>query len=215
MPEPSTLVVFLGATLLLLVIPGPAVLYIVTRSVTQGRKAGLVSVLGIHLGTLVHIAAAVAGLSALIAASATAFTVVKLAGAGYLIYLGMMAFRSAGKQEHLSGLAPMSTRRIFWQGAVVNILNPKTALFFLAFVPQFIDPTLGSPALQLAVLGGVFILAGLVSDSTYAVVAGAAGTRLLGTASWRRGQSYVAGTIYTGLGVAAAFTGGSDTAPRW
>jgi threonine/homoserine/homoserine lactone efflux protein len=209
-PESSTLVVFLGATLLLLIIPGPAVLYIVTRSVTQGRKAGLVSVLGIHLGTLVHIAAAVAGLSAVIAASATAFAVVKLAGAGYLIYLGIMAFRSAGKPEHLSGLEPMSTRRIFWQGAVVNILNPKTALFFLAFVPQFIDPTLGSPALQLALLGGVFILAGLVSDGTYALVAGAAGARFLGTESWLRGQSYVAGTIYTGLGVAAAFTGGSD-----
>jgi threonine/homoserine/homoserine lactone efflux protein len=209
-PESSTLVVFLGATLLLLVVPGPAVLYIVTRSVTQGRKAGLVSVLGIHLGTLVHIAAAVAGLSALIAASATAFTVVKLAGAGYLIYLGIMAFRSAGKPEHLSGLGPMSTRRIFWQGAVVNILNPKTALFFLAFVPQFIDPTLGSPALQLVVLGGLFILTGLVTDGTYALVAGVAGTRFAGTESWRRGQSYVAGTIYTGLGVAAAFTGGSD-----
>jgi threonine/homoserine/homoserine lactone efflux protein len=209
-PESSTLVVFLGATLLLLVIPGPAVLYIVTRSVTQGPKAGLVSVLGIHLGTLVHIAAAIAGLSALIAASATAFTIVKLAGAGYLIYLGIMAFRSSGKPEHLSGLEPRSTRRIFWQGAMVNILNPKTALFFLAFVPQFIDPTRGSPALQLALLGGLFILAGLVSDSTYALVAGAAGTRFLGTESWRRGQSYVAGTIYTGLGVAAAFTGASE-----
>jgi threonine/homoserine/homoserine lactone efflux protein len=210
-PEPSTLVVFLGATLLLLVIPGPAVLYIVTRSVTQGRKAGLVSVLGIHLGTLVHIAAAIVGLSALVAASATAFTFVKLAGAGYLIYLGIMAFRSAGKAESHPEREAMSTRRIFWQGAVVNILNPKTALFFLAFVPQFIEPTLGNPGLQLMVLGGVFIVAGLVSDSTYALVAGAAGTRLLGTDSWRRGQGYVAGTIYAGLGVAAAFTAGADS----
>jgi threonine/homoserine/homoserine lactone efflux protein len=210
-PESSTLVVFLGATLLLLVIPGPAVLYIVTRSVTQGRKAGLVSVLGIHLGTLVHIAAAIAGLSALIAASATAFTVVKLAGAGYLIYLGIMAFRSAGKSVSHSEREPMSTRRIFWHGAVVNVLNPKTALFFLAFVPQFIEPSLGNPGLQLMVLGGVFIVAGLISDGTYALVAGAAGARFLGTDSWRRSQGYVAGTIYTGLGVAAAFTAGADT----
>jgi len=209
-PESSTLAVFLGATLLLLVIPGPAVLYIVTRSVTQGRRAGLVSVLGIHLGTLVHIAAAIAGLSALIAASATAFTVIKLGGAGYLIYLGITAFRSAGKPEGPAGPEPMSTRRIFWQGAVVNILNPKTALFFLAFVPQFIDPALGNTTVQLVVLGGVFILAGLISDSTYAIVAGAAGARFLGTDAWRRGQSYVAGTIYTGLGLAAAFTGGAD-----
>ena len=210
MPESSTLAVFLGATLLLLVIPGPAVLYIVTRSVTQGRKAGLVSVLGIHLGTLVHIAASIAGLSALIAASATAFTVVKLGGAGYLIYLGITAFRSVGKPEGPAGLEPMSTRRIFWQGAVVNILNPKTALFFLAFVPQFIDPALGNTTLQLIVLGGVFVFAGLISDGTYATVAGAAGARFLGTEAWRRGQSYVAGTIYTGLGLAAAFTGGAD-----
>lgn len=209
MPEASTLLVFLGATLLLLVIPGPAVLYIVTRSVTQGRRAGLVSVLGIHLGSLVHIAAAVAGLSALIAASATAFTIVKLAGAGYLIYLGIMAFRSAVKSETLAGPEPMSTRRIFWQGAVVNILNPKTALFFLAFVPQFVDPALGNTTLQLVVFGGVFIVAGLISDSTYAMVAGAAGARFLNRDAWQRGQSYVAGTVYTGLGVAAAFTGGT------
>jgi threonine/homoserine/homoserine lactone efflux protein len=187
------------------------VLYIVTRSVTQGRTAGLVSVLGIHLGTLAHIAAAVAGLSALIAASATAFTVVKFAGAAYLIYLGILAFRSAGKPEGgPSGIAPMSNRRIFWQGAVVNILNPKTALFFLAFVPQFVDPALGNTTVQLVVLGGVFLVAGLISDGTYALVAGAAGTRFLGTDTWRRGQSYVAGTIYTGLGVAAAFTGGTE-----
>jgi len=210
-PESSTLILFLGAALLLFVIPGPAVLYVVTRSVTQGRRAGLVSVLGIHTGSLVHIAAAIAGLSALIAASATAFSVVKLAGAAYLIYLGIMAFRSAGRLEDLAGLEPMSTRRIFWQGAVVNILNPKTALFFLAFVPQFIDPTLGSTTLQVAVLGGVFVAAGLMSDSTYALAAGAAGTRFLRRESWRRGQSYVAGTIYTGLGVAAAFSGGGDT----
>ncbi|HEY6629313.1 MAG TPA: LysE family translocator [Acidimicrobiia bacterium] len=209
MPEPSTLLVFLGATLLLLVIPGPAVLYIVTRSVTQGRRAGLVSVLGIHLGSLVHVAAAVVGLSALIAASATAFAVVKFAGAGYLIYLGIMAFRSAGRPEGLARPEPMSMRRIFWQGAIVNILNPKTALFFLAFVPQFVDPALGNTTLQLIVLGGIFIVAGLISDGTYAMVAGAAGARFLDSDAWRRGQGYVAGTIYTGLGLAAAFTGGS------
>jgi threonine/homoserine/homoserine lactone efflux protein len=209
MPEPSTLLVFLGATLLLLVIPGPAVLYIVTRSVTQGRRAGLFSVLGIHLGSLVHVAAAVAGLSALIAASATAFAVVKFAGAGYLIYLGIMAFRSAGKPASPGRPEPMSMRRVFWQGAIVNILNPKTALFFLAFVPQFVDPTLGNTTLQLIVLGGIFIIAGLISDGTYAMVAGTAGARFLDSDVWRRGQGYVAGTIYTGLGLAAAFTGGS------
>ncbi|MDP9495740.1 MAG: LysE family translocator, partial [Actinomycetota bacterium] len=123
--------------------------------------------------------------------------------------LGVMAFRSAGKPEAATGLEPMSTRRIFWQGAIVNILNPKTAVFFLAFVPQFVDPAPGDTALQLIVLGGVFIAAGLVSDSAYALVTGT-GARFLRTEKWRQGQSYVAGTIYTGLGVAAALSGGTD-----
>lgn len=210
MPEPSTLLVYLGACMLLFAIPGPAVLYIVTRSVTQGRRAGLVSVLGIHLGSLVHVIAAVAGLSALIAASATAFTAVKLAGAAYLVYLGIMAFRSAGHSEGLRSLEPMSTRRIFWQGAVVNILNPKTALFFLAFVPQFVDPARGDATLQLVILGAVFIGAGMVSDGTYALVAGTAGNRLVTSRAWDRAQGYVAGTVYIGLGAAAALGGSGE-----
>ncbi len=207
MPEPSTLLVFLGACLLLFIIPGPAVLYIVTRSVTQGRRAGLISVLGIHLGSLVHIAAAIAGLSALIAASATAFAAIKWAGVAYLLYLSLVAFRSTGKSVAMEKLEPMSERRIFWQGAVVNILNPKTALFFLAFVPQFVDPALGNPTLQLVVLGAVFVIAGMISDGTYALLAGAAGDRFMRRPSWRRAQGYVAGTIYLGLGVAATVTG--------
>jgi threonine/homoserine/homoserine lactone efflux protein len=208
-PDPSTLLVFLGACLLLFVVPGPAVLYIVTRSVTQGRRAGLISVLGIHLGSLVHIAAAVAGLSALIAASATAFAAIKWAGVVYLLYLAVMAFRSAGHGPGEPDPEPMSEKRIFWQGAVVNILNPKTALFFLAFVPQFVDPTLGNPTLQLVVLGAVFVIAGLISDGTYALLAGAAGSRFLRNDSWRHAQGYVAGTVYLGLGIAAALTGRS------
>ena len=170
----------------------------------------MISVLGIHLGSLVHIAAAVAGLSALIAASATAFAAVKWAGVAYLIYLAVAAFRSAGRSPEVGRLEPMSERRIFWQGAVVNILNPKTALFFLAFVPQFVDPALGNPTLQLVVLGLVFVIAGMVSDGTYALLAGAAGSRFLRGASWRHTQGYVAGTIYLGLGIAAAFTGRSS-----
>lgn len=210
MPEPTTLLVFLGACLLLFVIPGPAVLYVVTRSVTQGRRAGLISVLGIHLGSLVHIAATIAGLSALIAASATAFAAIKWAGVGYLLYLAVSAFRSADRGLEVEGIEPMSERRIFWQGAVVNILNPKTAFFFLAFVPQFVDPALGSTTLQLVVLGAVFVIAGMISDGTYALLAGAAGDRFMRNDSWRRAQGYVAGTIYLGLGLAAALTGRSS-----
>ncbi len=210
MPELPTLAVFLGACLALFVVPGPAVLYIVTRSVTQGRRAGLISVLGIHLGSLVHIAAAVAGLSALIAASATAFAAIKWAGVAYLIYLAVMAYRSAGQKSEVGHAEPMSERRIFWQGAMVNVFNPKTALFFLAFVPQFVDPTLGNPTLQLVVLGAVFVIAGMISDGTYAMLAGAAGVRFLRRESWRHAQGYLAGTIYLGLGIAAAFTGRSS-----
>ena len=130
---------FFFASLVLLLVPGPAVLYIVARSAEQGRTAGLVSVGGIHLGTTVHIAAAVMGLSAVIATSATAFTMVKLAGAAYLLYLGFRTLRSGSPVVPDARGSRRSMRRVFFDGTVVNILNPKTALFFLAFVPQFID----------------------------------------------------------------------------
>lgn len=142
MPDMTTLFLFSGAALLLLLIPGPAVLYIVARSASQGTRAGLVSTVGIHAGTLVHVAAAVVGLSAILVASANAFTIVKLAGAAYLLYLGVAALRSAraSSKNSTHDLADRPLGRLFIDGAVVNILNPKTAVFFLAFVPQFIDP---------------------------------------------------------------------------
>ncbi|MEZ5229609.1 MAG: LysE family translocator [Acidimicrobiales bacterium] len=166
----TTLLAFAAAALLLLVIPGPAVMYIVTRSAAQGRKAGLVSVAGIHLGTVVHIVAAMIGLSAILAASATAFTVVKLVGAAYLIWLGLQSIRSyqRGKVETDVSVAPRRLRRVFVDAVVLNVLNPKTAIFFLSFVPQFIDPETAHPVLDIATLGAVFIVLGLVSDGAYA-----------------------------------------------
>nr|BFE86896.1 hypothetical protein GCM10020093_094970 [Planobispora longispora] len=136
MPDLSTLALFAAATLALLIVPGPAVVYIVTRSVAQGRSAGLVSVLGIHLGSLVHVAAAALGISALLAASATAFTVVKYLGAAYLIWLGIRKLMN-GRNGTGAAEPPVASRtRMFWEGFVVNVLNPKTAIFFLAFLPS-------------------------------------------------------------------------------
>src|SRR5436190_18419519 len=164
---------FVVAALLLLITPGPAVLYIVTRSMDQGRRAGLVSMLGVHAGTLVHIAAAAAGLSALLMASATAFSVVKYLGAGYLVYLGV---RRLLDRSTLAAERPPAVRlrRAFMDGFVVNLLNPKTGLFFLAFLPQFADVSRGHVGVQVLVLGLIFVGLGLVTDGLYAFGAGTA-----------------------------------------
>jgi threonine/homoserine/homoserine lactone efflux protein len=207
-PDIATLGVFLGACLILFIVPGPAVMYIVTRGITQGRRSGFVSVAGIHLASLVHIAAAVAGLSALIAASATAFTLVKLAGAAYLVFLGVQTL--LGKSEATDTSRPqggVSHRRVFWQGFIVNLLNPKTALFFLAFVPQFIEPAMGSAATQTLALGAVFIAAGVLSDGAYAFAAGGLGSRVLRSPWWRRSSRWASGSVYLGLGVTTAMGG--------
>lgn len=195
MPALHSIVLFAAAALALLLIPGPAVLYIVTRSIEQGRRAGFVSVLGIHAGTLVHVAAAAFGLSAILVRSSAAFSTVKYAGAAYLIYLGIR--RIASKDVEIE-LAPLETNRLFLNGAVVNILNPKTALFFLAFLPQFIDPD-RNVTVQVLFFGALFVALGLCSDSTYALLASRFGGWLKG-----RNTKYVAGTIYIGLGVTAS-----------
>ena len=207
-PELSSLAVFVAAALVLLLTPGPAVLYIVARSIDQGRRAGLVSMLGVHAGTLVHVAAAAAGVSALLAASATAFSVVKYLGAAYLIYLGVR--RLANRTPALAPGAgqPLQLRRAFWDGVVVNVLNPKTALFFLAFLPQFADVSRGSVGLQILVLGAIFVLLGLITDGGYAVTAGTAAHWLRGHPRFFATEPWVSGSMYIGLGLAAAFTSG-------
>jgi threonine/homoserine/homoserine lactone efflux protein len=158
-PELSALELFAAASVALLLIPGPAVLYIITQSAEQGRSAGLASVAGIHIGTLVHIVAAAAGLSALIAASAVAFTAVKLAGAAYLIWLGIRKLLERTPLPDVARQRPQ-LRRSFARGAVVNVLNPKTALFFLAFLPQFVDTDRGAVWSQVVALGLVFVALG-------------------------------------------------------
>lgn len=206
--ELSTLAVFSVAALALLVVPGPAVLYIVARSIHQGRAAGLASVAGIHVGTLVHVAAATLGLSAVLASSATAFTVVKLVGAGYLVYLGIRTLLGRGGLEDPVQSIARRRRRDVAEGVLVNVLNPKTALFFLAFLPQFVDPRHGSAGLQILLLGLVFMVLGLVTDSLWALGAGAAGESLRRARAWPRAQRYVSGTVFIGLGALAAISHG-------
>ena len=167
-PDPPAVGLFVVAALALLLVPGPAVLYVVARSIHEGRRAGLVSVLGIHVGTLAHIAAATVGLSALVVSSAVAFTAVKIAGAVYLIGLGLWTLFSSRAEPDVALGGESNLRRAFAQGIVVNVLNPKTALFFLAFLPQFVDPNAPHPALQIAFLGVLFALLGLVTDSLWA-----------------------------------------------
>ena len=207
-PGAAALELFVGAAMVMLVIPGPAVLYIVGRSIEQGRRAGLVSVLGIHAATLVHVSAAVVGLSAVLASSALAFSAVKYAGAAYLIWLGLK--KLLGRTEGGAGdvvLPRHGHARLFRDGFLVNLLNPKTAIFFLAFLPQFIDLGRGHAAMQIAFLGLTFIALGLVSDGCYALLAGWAGVWLKKSRAWAGFERYVSGLMMIGLGMTAAFAG--------
>jgi threonine/homoserine/homoserine lactone efflux protein len=210
MPDASTFLLFAAASLAFLVIPGPSVFYIVTRSLVQGRRAGVTSMLGVQAGGLVHVAAAAFGVSALIASSAAAFTVVKYAGAAYLIVLGLRKLLTRTEdrtEEEAAAPSPVSTQHLFWHGVVVNVLNPKTALFFLAFLPQFIDPDAGPVAPQMLVLGTLLVGLGVLSDGTYALLAARAGRGLRSAAARRRLLEKVNGGVFVGLGVVAAVAG--------
>ena len=206
LPEWSSLGLFAVAALVLLLTPGPAVLYIVTRSFDRGRRAGLVSVLGVHVGTLAHIFAAAAGLSALLAASATAFGVVKYLGAAYLIYIGVRRLRDRASIVAPEAAKPRALRRAFLDGVVVNVLNPKTALFFLAFLPQFVTEGRGHVGEQVIALGVAFVLLGAVTDSLYALTAGSASRWLRGRPRFLAGERWITGGPYISLGVAAALS---------
>jgi threonine/homoserine/homoserine lactone efflux protein len=208
-PGAANLGLFAGAALALLLIPGPAVLYIVGRSVEHGRRAGLVSLGGIHAATLVHVAAAALGLSAVLASSAVAFGVVKYAGAAYLIWLGLRKIfgRGEGGAAASPGGGGGGHARLLRDGFVVNLLNPKTAIFFLAFLPQFVDPGRGHVAMQVAVLGLLFTALGFVTDGCYALAAGTAGNWLKRSRSYFAVERYVSGALFIGLGLSAAFAG--------
>ena len=189
MPSPETLLLFAATTLVLLLVPGPSVLFIVARTLEHGRRGGLTSMLGVESGALLHVLAATVGLGALVAASPHALLVLKLSGAAYLLYMGIRALRGATQAA-----TPAASGKLYRQGLLVDALNPKTAMFFVAFLPQFIDPT-GNVALQTLVLGLTFVALATLTDTAYALLASTIRTKHL---------SKVAGTTYIGLAGALA-----------
>jgi threonine/homoserine/homoserine lactone efflux protein len=203
-PTGSTIALFLLAATALAVVPGPAVAYIVTQSIDQGRRAGLVSALGVASGGLVHVAAATVGLSALIASSATAFTGVKLVGAAYLIVVGIRRILSGEGEEPEPRALRAPLRRVYRQGVIVNVLNPKTALFFLAFLPQFVDPGRGAVWPQVALLGVLFVSVAVLSDMTYALVSDAIAGRMRRTGTGAKVRRWLTGGVFVVLGITAA-----------
>ncbi len=208
MPDPSTLLLFAGASLALLAIPGPAVIYLATRSLDQGRAAGIVSMLGVETGTFAYALAAAAGLTGLIAASATAFTIVRYAGAAYLLYLGA---RKLLEREEPQEVVVNGRSQLFLKGMLVQLLNPKIAIFFVAFLPQFVQSSRGPIAVQILVLGTIFTLLAVLSDGAYVLLAGVAGGWIR---SGQRARSWVAklsGGVYIGLGVTAVLSGGGHS----
>jgi threonine/homoserine/homoserine lactone efflux protein len=212
MPETSTLALFAVAAVTLLLIPGPAVLYIVTRTLDQGRAAGLASVCGVHVGTLLHVAAAALGLSALLVSSATAYDTVRWLGAAYLVWLGVRRLLARDDDVPEPATGPDARRRpglgrIFAQGVVVNVLNPKTALFFFAFLPQFVDTSRGSMPIQVVVLGVAFVLLGLLSDGAYAMLASTGAGWLRRRPRVARASRLVSGGVLISLGVTTALAG--------
>jgi threonine/homoserine/homoserine lactone efflux protein len=207
MIELSQLYLFMGAALALLLIPGPAVLYITARSASQGRMAGIVSVFAIETANLFQALAAALGLSAILLSSALAFDVVKYLGAAYLIYLGIRKLMAPDKELKNEEVKRESLSRIYWQGLMVSILNPKTAFFFLAFLPQFVDPAKGNVTAQTVLLGSIFVGMAIITDSIYALLASSLAGKLAGNRGFQKGQRYFAGLVYVGLGITTALTG--------
>lgn len=203
-PSLETTGLFAIAALTLLLLPGPAVMYITALGIREGRTPALAGAIGVGAGNFVHVIAATLGLSALLVSSALAFTAVKYAGAAYLVYLGIQTLRHRRESESLTAPTGTSARRELRRGVVVNVLNPKVAIFFLAFMPQFINPERGSAAAQVFMLGSLFVVLGIVTDSMYAVSAGALGVWLRGRRSIRGRVQLASGVVYIALGLLAA-----------
>jgi threonine/homoserine/homoserine lactone efflux protein len=197
---------FLAAALVIALTPGPGILYVAARTLSGGRGEGFASVLGTGLGGFVHVTAGALGVSALVLASAEAFTVLKFLGALYLIYLGIKTWRAAKLAPDLVAIAPSGARRAFREGVLVEALNPKTAVFFLAFIPQFVDPHRGSVALQFVVLGVISVLLNTAVDAVVVQGATSLRARLLGRPALIRRLRQTAGGIMCLLGVSLALT---------
>ena len=208
MPDAGTFGLFLTAALVLAITPGPGIFYVLTRSLKGGRAEGVASSLGNALGGLVHVLAAALGLSAILMASATAFTIVKLSGAAYLVYLGIRTLLSRSDEHHAPATSDRPTRNsdAFYQGIMAEILNPKTALFLLAFLPQFVNPQ-GSVVLQIVLLGCISVSLNTAADLVVAGFAGTVGRWLRESARLRRGQRILSGGALIGLGAYVALAG--------
>lgn len=204
MIDPSKLLMFISAVIVFLIIPGPAVVYIVTQSVTQGRMAGFISALGMAVGGVGHVIAAALGISALLMSSTLAFSVVKYLGAAYLIYLGVCKLFTQEESQELGFSNNRKLDQIFYQAIIVNLLNPKAALFFLSFLPQFISESNGSVSKQILFLGAIVLIMGLINDSLYAFLAGSMGGWVRSSSQVKRIKRYFSGGIYIALGVMAA-----------
>jgi threonine/homoserine/homoserine lactone efflux protein len=202
-PDLNSLISFAVASVALLVIPGPAVIYIVNRSVADGRQIGLAAVVGLELGTFMHVLAATVGLSAILATSENAFNVVKYLGASYLVLIGLRTLTRKPEAINTS-VSSMTQSQAFRQGFIINTLNPKIALFFLSFLPQFIDPNISSNARQSLIFGSVFVLCGFVIDGIYALTASSLREVLVKGKALPFIQQYVAGVVFVLLGAAAA-----------
>ncbi|MBC9880953.1 LysE family translocator [Bradyrhizobium sp. INPA01-394B] len=204
MIDHATLVTYIVIVLGFVFIPGPATLLTMARAASSGTKVGIATGAGIAAGDLIHTSMAIVGLSAIVATSALLFSIVKYAGAAFLIYLGIRAMLDKAPVELNGGVPAISAGRAFRQAVLTEVLNPKTALFFLAFLPQFVRPEHGSTALQLATLGIVFVLLGLVSTVVFAVGAGRLGSLLRRHPAVVKWQGKVVGTIYCAVGVRLA-----------
>lgn len=202
---------FLAASFLLNITPGPDLLYITANSIASGKKAGVVSALGITAGTLVHTLAVTLGLSVLLARSPFLFDLVRYAGAAYLIYLGartVLAQIKSGGQSSLQSARPTADLgALFHQGIVTNVLNPKVALFFLAFLPQFVDPTKGAVALQFFTLGCLFNLSATIVDCSVGLIGGQVGDLLRRSSKAAKLQGYFTGSVFLALGARLALVG--------
>jgi threonine/homoserine/homoserine lactone efflux protein len=211
MPSATTLAAFASASLLLILFPGPAMLFLMARGVAGGRRVGVVSALGVESATATFVVATALGLTAVLATSALALSVVRYVGAAYLVWLGIGVLRTRSASTAVAAhvvLAPTSDWMSWRQGYVVGIANPKVALFFLAFFPQFLDPARGSMTGQILVLGAVFVAIGLVFDASYGALAGTLSSRLSLRSGKRSNKGKIAIALtYIGLGGVTAATG--------
>ncbi|MBN6886440.1 threonine/homoserine/homoserine lactone efflux protein [Cytobacillus horneckiae] len=200
----STLVAFVAIVIGLFIIPGPAVLLVATRTAQNGRKAGVMAGLGIATGDVIHTLFAAIGLSAILMTSASAFNIVKYAGAAYLIYLGIRAILQRPRDPQLPKGKSISTRSAYSQAILIEVLNPKTALFFLSFLPQFVNPSYGSTFFQFLILGLIFVLLSAMYTTLFAVCVRLI-IRVFKKISWLgRWSGKIVGIIYIGLGLRVA-----------